>query len=168
MDNHVHIIAVPRHPQALTRCFAETHKRYTKTINRRYGWRGYLWQGRFHSFPMHERYLYAAVRYVERNPVEAGMVRQAQDYWWSSARAHVLKIKDPLLSPCFLEEEIQDWAAFLGKEEGEVKVIEKHLRTGRPFGDTTFITDLERRLGKRLTREKPGPKTKSIVSFSTS
>ena len=159
MDTHVHLVAVPRQPTGLARALAETHKRYSRMINFRYGWRGYLWQGRFASYLMDERYLYAAVRYVERNPVAAGMVQRAEDYPWSSAKAHVLKRHDPPLSPSFLEEQIPDWSAYL-RVDGSTP-IERHLSTGRPWGGRAFIRTLERRVGRVLGRKKPGPKAKS-------
>ncbi len=69
MPNHVHLIAVPRTEQGLRRAIGEAHRRYTRRINFREKWRGYLWQGRFASFIMDEPYLLAAARYVELNPV---------------------------------------------------------------------------------------------------
>ena len=77
MDNHVHFVAVPANTESLGRCFQEVHQVYTRSINVREGWRGYLWQGRFSSFPMDERYLVAAMRYVENNSVRANMVQRA-------------------------------------------------------------------------------------------
>ena len=50
MDNHVHLVAVPESEKSLARCFGETHKRYTRLINLREGWKGFLWQGRFKSY----------------------------------------------------------------------------------------------------------------------
>jgi putative transposase len=75
MDNHVHIVAVPEGENSLARGIGETHRKYSRMIHFREGWRGYLWQGRFSSFPLDEQYLYAAVRYVERNPVRAGIAQ---------------------------------------------------------------------------------------------
>ena len=74
----------------------EAHRRYTKMINFREKWSGYLWQGRFASFPMDEQYLLAAARYVELNPVRAKMVQLPWEYKWSSAGAHVVG-KDDIL-----------------------------------------------------------------------
>ena len=88
MENHVHCVGVPLLSTSLALTFAEVHKRYSFVINKRYGWRGYLWQGRFLSYPMDEIYLYRGIRYVELNPVRAGLVPIATDYPWSSARAH--------------------------------------------------------------------------------
>ena len=83
---HVHLIAVPHSADGLRRAIGEAHRRYTKQINFREEWRGHLWQGRFASFVMDEPYLLATTRYVELNPVRAGLVTGPSEYPWSSAR----------------------------------------------------------------------------------
>ena len=88
MPNHVHLILVPRDEDGLRSALAQTHRRYTRKINAREGWQGHLWQERFHSFPMDEAHLLAAVRYVELNPVRAGLVKRPEQWRWSSAKAH--------------------------------------------------------------------------------
>lgn len=160
MDNHVHLIAVPHHEDSLAKGIGEAHRRYTRMVNFREGWRGYLWQGRFNSFPLDEQYLVAAVRYVERNPVRAKMVEKADEYLWSSAKAHISKTKDPLLENFYLIHEINDWASYLAEndEENVIRRMEVHSRTGRPLGSKAFIENLERRLGIVLQKRKPGPK----------
>ena len=89
MRNHVHLIVVPESEDGLRRAIGEAHRRYTRYVNFREGWKGHLWQGRFASFPMDEEWLIAAARYVELNPVRAGLVRRAGEYRWSSALAHL-------------------------------------------------------------------------------
>ena len=160
LENHVHLIVVPQREGALVEGIGETHRLYTRMINFREKWRGYLWQGRFKSFPLDERYLFAAVRYVERNPVRAGIVAKAEDYAWSSARAHVYKEKDLILVRFFLEKEIRDWSRYLQEDEpaGELKLIREHGQTGRPLGGKEFIGQLENILGRILEKRKPGPK----------
>jgi len=74
MDNHVHLIAVPKHKASFADGFSESQKRYSRRINFRENWRGHLWEGRFKSYPLDEFHLYAAMRYVERNPVRAKIV----------------------------------------------------------------------------------------------
>ena len=86
MTNHAHFIAVPEKADSLARCFSDVHVRYTRMINKRQEWKGHLWQARFGSNVLDENYLLAAVRYVERNPVRAGMVKNAWEYPWSSGR----------------------------------------------------------------------------------
>jgi len=160
MYNHVHLIAVPETEESLARGIGEAHRKYTRKINLHEGWKGYLWQGRFASYPLDQRYLYAAVRYVERNPVRAGLVRKAEEYPWSSAKAHVLGQRDLLLSKSFLSEEIKDWLSFLQVEDSgqDVEHFKRHARTGRPLCDETFLTKLEMMTGRTLRKKKPGPK----------
>jgi putative transposase len=69
MPNHVHLIVVPQSAESLRRAIGEAHRRYTRRINFREGWRGHLGQGRFASFVMDEDQLLTAARYVEFNPV---------------------------------------------------------------------------------------------------
>ena len=73
MPNHVHLILVPSDEAALRLALGEAHQRYTRRVNVREGWRGHLWQGRFASVPMDEPHLLACARYVELNPVRAGL-----------------------------------------------------------------------------------------------
>ena len=79
MPNHVHLIAVPQTSDALCLAIGEAHRRYTRHVNFRQGWRGHLWQGRFASFVMDEVHLLTAMRYVELNPVKAGLVETPGD-----------------------------------------------------------------------------------------
>ena len=71
MPNHTHLIARPEKIDSLSSAIGEAHRRYSRMINFREGWRGYLWQGRFSSFVMDEAHLIASIRYIERNPVRA-------------------------------------------------------------------------------------------------
>jgi REP element-mobilizing transposase RayT len=74
MTNHVHLIVMPKKKSNLSKAIGEVHRRYTRMINLRKRWKGYLWQGRFASYPMEESWLLKAVAYVELNPVKAGLV----------------------------------------------------------------------------------------------
>ncbi len=112
MPNHVHLIAVPAVEVGLRRAIGEAHRRYTRRINFREKWRGYLWQGRFASFVMDEPHLLAAVRYVELNPVRAGLVADAEDWPWSSARAHLSGRDNRLVKVTPLLAMVGDWKAF--------------------------------------------------------
>jgi putative transposase len=129
-------------------------------INFRQGWRGHLWQERFSSFIMDERYLLAAARYIERNPVRAGLAEKPEEYRWSSASAHIEKEDDKLVKVKPLLELVDDWRSFLAGtvEDSEIDVIHRHERTGRPLGSEGFIEELEVKLSRVLRRQKPGPK----------
>lgn len=160
MPNHVHLILVPRDGDGLRAALADAHRRYSREINFREGWRGYLWQGRFASFPMDDNYLLACARYVELNPVRARLVGQARDWRWSSARAHLKGQDDGLVRVSPLLERVEDWRSFLeeGVDSTTRDAIRASERTGRPLGDKGFIRKLEKRLDRTLTRRKPGPK----------
>ncbi len=162
MDNHVHLIAVPESKDALAKGIGEAERKYSRIINLRYDWKGHLWQERFKSNPMGEDYLYSAVRYIERNPVREGIVEKAEDYYFSSAKAHVFGENDELLSDFYLTSEIPDWASYLREEtnESEKELFRSHAHSGHPLGDDEFIENLERMMGMSLRKKKPGPKKK--------
>ena len=163
MPNHVHLIAVPKTEDGLRRAIGEAHRRYTRRINFREKWRGYLWQGRFASFIMDEPYLLAAARYVELNPVRAKLVDRAREWPWSSAKAHLLGRDDRLVSVAPLLSMVGDWKAFLRSALGEEELrdLREHGRTGRPLGSSTFLDRLESLAGRVLKPQRPGPKPKS-------
>ena len=158
MPNHTHLIAVPSSEEALRRAIGEAHRRYTRRINFREKWRGYLWQGRFASFVMDEPYLLAAARYVELNPVRAKLVARAEDWLWSSARAHLSGRDDSLVKVAPLLAMVHDWQAFLdsARPEGEVEEVRKHARTGRPLGDEVFLDRLDGLVERVLKPKKAG------------
>jgi putative transposase len=160
MPNHVHLILVPSDEDGLRRALGEAHRRYTRRINFREGWRGYLWQGRFASFVMDERHLLAAARYVELNPVRAGLCARPGDWRWSSAAAHLAGRDDGLVGAAPLLEITGDWKAFLagGLEAADLEAIRGHERTGRPLGSDAFQEELEARLGRPLKKRRAGRK----------
>ena len=159
MTNHIHVIAVPAAADSLARTFNQAHMRYAQFCNRRHGRVGHLWQGRFYSCALEEPHLYAAVRYVERNPVRVGLVPRAEAYPWSSAPAHVHRTPDPLLAPdCPLLATIADWAAYLAEpDELRWATTFRHAtRTGRPVGSPTFMARLESLLTRVLQPKSRG------------
>lgn len=162
MSNHVHLILKPGTDSNLSKAIAETHRRYTRMINFRENWRGYLWQGRFSSYPMDHEHLLKAAAYVELNPVKAKMVKSAWDYRWSSVHAH-LSGQDLLgtINPQKLLELCGDWKIYLQQSQPLLdNGFKSHLNTGRPLGSDDFVTMAERLLGRDLKKKKPGPKRK--------
>lgn len=177
MTNHVHLILVPGTEDGLRAALAEAHRRYTRHINAREGWTGYLFQGRFASYPMDDAHLMAAVRYVELNPVAAGLVAHAPDWRWSSARSHVSGRRmagDPLTNVAALGAHVRNWHAMLrhGLEagdlgpEGEVvaEAIETRLRTGRPLAAEAWIAEQEATLDRKLAPARRGRKPKTAMA----
>jgi putative transposase len=164
MPNHVHLIAVPQSEEGLARAIGEAHCRYTRRINFREKWRGYLWQGRFASFVMDEPYLLAAVRYVELNPLRAGLVADPADWPWSSAQAHLCGRDDRLVRVAPMLAMVADWRGLLDSaiREEELRDLREHGRTGRPLGNATFVERLERVIGRVLRPGKAGRPSKLL------
>ena len=136
MPNHVHLITVPTATDGLSQVFREAHVRYTRMINKRENWQGHLWQERFHSFAMDERHLIAAVRYVELNPVRAGLCSSSDEWRWSSVHAHLNKKDDKLVTVKPMLDLIQgDWKTYLDYTDldEEIRQIRKHNSTGHPL-----------------------------------
>ncbi len=165
MTNHVHFVAVPKTADALARTFRDTHQAYASWFNRKTGDSGHLWQGRFHSTALDDPHLWAAVRYVERNPVRAGLVSRAEEWPWSSAAAHCGLGGDALLSEIHMPWPVPEWSAYLRDEAEDeaaeaVTAIRERTRTGRPCGSASFVKQLESLLGRVLRPRKRGPKPK--------
>ena len=169
MPNHVHLILVPHEADGLRAALGEAHRRFTREVNFRKGWRGYLWQGRFASFPMDEPYLLACARYVELNPVRARLVARARDWHWSSAKAHLSGRDDALVAVKPLLALVGDWKVFLGAglTDTQYKAIRASERTGRPLGEAAFVRRLEKKLHRVLAKRKPGPKPAANANQQT-
>ncbi|MCK4659227.1 MAG: transposase [Phycisphaerae bacterium] len=169
MPNHVHLIVVPASEDGLRRGIGEAHRRYSRRINLRKRWRGHLWQGRFASYVMDKHYLLAATRYVEMNPVKAGLVERPRQYRWSSARAHLTGRDDVLIKVKPLLKLVDNWRRFLSQplDEETTEKLQRHERTGRPLGNDALLGTLEKRLDRQLRPKKPGRKPKSKSCKST-
>jgi putative transposase len=163
MPNHVHLIVVPADEDGLRRTFADAHRRYTGFINARHRWTGHLWQGRYGAVAMDETHLCAATRYVALNPVRARLVDRAEQWPWSSVRAHVAGEDDDLVEVAPVLERYGDFAAFLGGEEDQqsTRALRASEINGRPVGSAAWLAELETRSGRSLAPKKRGPKPKA-------
>ena len=159
MPNHVHFVVVPSRSEALAKLLQYVHQKYAREINMREGWQGHLWQQRFFSVPMDETYLVAAVRYVELNPVRAGLCAHPRDWPWSSVHAHEQGTDDGVVTVAPMLERVSKWQQYLTETDSKVDVesIRKKTSTGRPLGSSDFINRLESMTGRRLRKRKPGP-----------
>lgn len=156
MDNHVHLILVPASQDGLRAPLASVHTAYSQRINRAQGLGGHLFQGRFASYAMDEAHLMVAARYVENNPVAAGLVRSAEAWPWSSARAHVDRLDDGLTDVAALGAHVRNWRAMLAgglEAADEAAGIERALRSGRPLGAAAWVEKAGGALGLA-----PGPR----------
>jgi len=162
MSNHIHIIAVPSTELSLQQAFRPLHTRYANYINKKKGWKGHFWQGRFFSSALDEEYMWAAIRYVELNPVRAKLVRVAHRYKWSSAPHHCgLRENDLLTKKRSWQrkaKQIVDWSAWLaeGEQAQQRNIIRKHISKGLPCGATRFIRKLEKLAGRSLEYRPQG------------
>lgn len=163
MTNHVHLVGVPEGSESLAKAVGRTHWHYTRAVNFREGWRGYLWQGRFGSCALDEYHALAALRYVELNPVRAGIVETPEAWGWSSARGHVTGEADAVLTAAPIIPSGAAWRRFLsdGIAEAELRALRVHARTGRPLGAAGFVERIGGIVGRSLAPAKRGPKAGS-------
>jgi putative transposase len=155
MPNHIHLLAVGTRRTSIARALGNAQGTFSRMRNRETGVTGHLWANRFFSSALDRPHLWAAVRYIELNPVRGGLVDQALAYRWSSARAHAGLVRDPLLdrqSP--FPGPIGDWTSWLGigLDAETVKRLRSNTTAGRPSGDEDFVRELEDRLQRRLGR----------------
>lgn len=167
MPNHVHLILVPPSCHALSGAMHDISTSYSAWSNKRKGIRGHLWQGRFYSCALDEHHLVAATRYVENNPVRAGLAGTACSYEWSSARNHCgLGRRYTFL--CRLPGVlglVDDWRALLAEGvEEDSEAIRRSTRTGRPCGSVEFCREMEGRTGRRIIPAFPGRKGRVLRS----
>jgi len=159
MPNHVHFVAVPSEENGLAKLFRPLHAAYAKRINREHGWQGHMWQERFYSVVMDETHALAAMRYVEQNPVRAGLCDRPEYWRWSSARSNMGIVDDGIVDIAATANVVGDWRSYLAAEnsEGVQASLRKHTRIGRPVGDTAFLKSLESKTGKKILRQKISP-----------
>lgn len=162
MTNHIHLVAVPETDQSLEMMLRPLHTRYAMRVNRVMGWKGHVWQGRYFSSALDESYLWAAIRYVERNPVRGGLVSRAEDYRWSSAAAHCGRRDDAVLTrnQNWTDEmkAVPDWPGWLAETDSatQLKELRGRVERGLPCGGAGFICELERRAGYALVPRPRG------------
>lgn len=161
MPNHVHLVLIPSTTDGLHRALKAINGRYAQRVNRMRQQVGHLWQNRYFSSPLDSDHFMNAVRYVELNPVRAGLSKHAEEYEWSSAAAHCGLLDDPVVdqrprSPLF--KGINDWSKWLASGlPGEfVRLIRQNERQNLPCGSTEFVARLERIAGRSLTFRPQG------------
>jgi putative transposase len=163
MPNHVHFLLVPRGHDAMAGAIRLAHGRHARRVHKERGWTGHLWANRYYSCCLDEDHLWRAVKYVELNPVRAGLAARAENWPWSSAPAHAEGRSDSILSATRpFPGAVADWAAWLneGLIEEDMDRIRRHTRTSRPLGEPAFLDRLEHLIGRILRPLKRGPKPK--------
>ena len=164
MPNHVHLVVVPERADSLAILFRRVHGAYAQAVNAGLGRTGHLWQNRFYSCPLSERHLWIALRYVEANPVRAGLAPRPEQYRWSSAAAHLSERNlSGVLDLSFWERSggIDTWRQMHASADGDgqLPLLRRCTYAGRPFGEEEFVARLEDRFQRKWRRwgfEKSG------------
>jgi putative transposase len=164
MTNHVHLLVTPEHPESLTETLRSLNRRYVQYINHREGWRGTLWEGRCRAAPIDsEAYFLTCLRYVELNPVRAGMVAAPAAYPWSSFRHHALGSSELLISAHWTYQKLghssrERQQAYVdlvrtALPEDTLKAVRTAAHSGRPLGGRRF----EERVARMKSCRTPAP-----------
>jgi putative transposase len=166
MTNHIHLVAIPRRPDSMSRTVQTVHMRHTQAINLEKQWSGHLWHSRYFSTALDDRYFVQAIRYVEQNPVRAGLVRNAVDYPWSSAGFHCgMTDKSDILHVAKNLDEIFDgWESFLNEipDKEVIEILRRRTMTGIPCGDEKFIRKIAKQIGREIMERKRGGQRKPV------
>ena len=170
MTNHVHLLATPATEDGISRMMQHLGRRYVRYFNHVHGRTGTLWEGRLEACLVQDTaYLLHCYRYIELNPVRAGMVSDPADYPWSSYRVNALGLESDLCTPheiyCALGQGAERLAAYRGLfaahvDDEPIADIREATRRGHALGDQQFAREMEARTGMRLRTGKPGPKAK--------
>ena len=173
MTNHVHLLVTPGEEKDLSYLMRYLGSRYVQHVNYVYRRSGTLWEGRFKSSLIDSgRYLLTCYRYIELNPVRAGMVAEPADYKWSSYGAHALGHANDLIldHPCYLalsENSAMRQEAYrelfrCHVEEETLKAIRESVNSGLALGGDQFKYQIEAALARSVRAGKPGRPRKKV------
>ena len=175
MTNHVHLLVTGPRPDSISRMMKAVGEAYVPHFNRTHSRSGTLWEGRFRaSIVDAEDYLFTLYRYIEMNPVRAGMVSDPADYRWSSHRANAYGERDDLVSPhrLFVRLDASEpvrrrayRALFAGSEEPhELDRIRAAVNGGLALGSPEFISKLEQESGRSVDRIGKGRRPRRALA----
>ncbi|MDZ7828278.1 MAG: transposase [Halofilum sp. (in: g-proteobacteria)] len=177
MTNHVHLLATPERPDGISRMMQHLGRLYVRYFNHQYGRSGTLWEGRFKSCLVQDsEYLLHCYRYIELNPVRAGMVSDPADYRWSSYRVNALGVPSGLCTPhpeyLALGNDSDRLAAYrrlfrADLDEEPIADIRRATERGLALGDERFVREMEARTGTRLRVRRPGPRPRTAEDGGT-
>lgn len=175
MPNHLHLLVSPADKDGLARMMQWVGRHYVPYFNQKYHRSGTLWQGRYRAAVMDaERYLMMCSRYIDLNPVRAGLVNSANDYPWSSYQHHVGIKADPMLTEHplywalgntpFEREAAYRRAVEQGLDEQEVRTLSEATLKGWALGSDKFKTSLEKQVKRRVQPSRRGrPAREALV-----
>jgi putative transposase len=175
MTNHIHLLLTPAAGDAISRLFQECGRQYVGYINHTYCRRGTLWEGRHKGIIVESTaYLLTCMRYIERNPVRAGIVARPADYRWSSYAANALGEDNCIISPH--DEYVHLGQTLLQRREAYRALCAAELtaealgrirnctQSGTPMGSERFKEQIEKTLRRKVGGEKRGrpPRTRVL------
>jgi len=174
MTNHVHLLMTPRHAEGISRVMQHVGRHYVRHINERYVRTGTLWEGRHKASLIDaDDYLLSCYRYIELNPVRAGMVVSPDEYLWSSYRWHAWGQEDSLISDHSIYNEISTNAAARQKAyralfEGHVateamETMREAITANYPVGNDRFKERIMKELGRSIGHARRGRPTGSRI-----
>ena len=175
MTNHIHLLVSPERAESVSRLMQYVGRRYVPYVNATYGTSGTIWEGRFKaSLIQDEQYLLTCMRYIELNPVRAGMTTAPGQYRWSSYRANALGKADDLVRPHALymalgRTRAGRQAAYRALfkahvDEPDLKAIRAAWQTGTPLGNDYFREKIERKLGSKVGQARRGRPSKRALT----
>jgi putative transposase len=167
MTNHVHLLVTPAAEDALPELMQSIGRRYVRHVNDTYGRTGTLWEGRYKACLVQtDAHLLTCYRYIELNPVRAGIVASPADYRHSSFRGNALGQADPLVTPHATYLALGADAAARcanyrsafrqGVDTGQASDIRRATARCRPYGDEQFMDHVSRHVGREVRAGKPG------------
>jgi putative transposase len=173
MTNHVHFLVSSKASGSCSRLMKGIAQLHTQYINRTYGRSGTLWEGRFRSCLVQtEEYVLACYRYIEANPVRAGLCHHPGDYPWSSYGHNADGANDPLVTPhdeymrlaCDADSRRSNYRELFESllPAGKLDEIRKATNGNFVLGDASFRAELEARTGRRVAPGSPGRPARSM------
>ena len=166
MPNHVHLVVQPTCSDSMHRALRAVHCQYAQRIHRMRAMNGHLWQGRYYCSALDSAHFLNAIRYVELNPVRAGLIARPEDHPWSSAAARCGQRIDPLLEPqqsSALLSGITDWSGWLaqGVDHECLARLRRNAPGNLPCGSDEFVARLEYSAGRSLQYKARGGQKRS-------
>lgn len=163
MPNHFHLALWPHADGDLSRWMQRLLTRHVRRYHQRHDSNGHIWQGRFKAFPVEQdAHLLTVLRYIERNPVRAGLVARAEEWAWSSARQWSGSHQGPAVHPGPVDRN-GNWLAWVNKPmtTEEERMIRQSVNRGTPFGSPGWVERVAERLGLEASLRSVGRPRKS-------
>lgn len=174
MSNHVHLLLTPNRPDGVSKLMQHIGRHYVRYFNRKYSRTGTLWEGRFRSSLVQiEYYFLVCQRYIELNPVRAGLVRYPGDFHWSSFKSNAIGIESSFLKPHQIymalghtkEIRLTAYKNLFSEviSDHQLEIIRFSANKGLVLGSKSFIEMIEVYSGQRARLLKPGPKISAKI-----